>query len=109
MYRKDFELNVYHPFSGESIVHLFEDIRSRLIQIDGELLNQIQLPVIGQICKAQFEYDIRRFSEILTFPMIWYNRSFLGDENFPIQMSSTTTTNTATKPITPLIIKSNND
>ena len=64
---KDFVLNVYHPFSGESIVHLFEDIRSgqlqrrnalgvsvhsfsfyisrthyTLIPIDGELLNRIQ-------------------------------------------------------------------
>ncbi|CAF4685731.1 unnamed protein product, partial [Rotaria socialis] len=95
LYMKDFKLNVYHPFSGESKVHLFEDIRSgqlqtrnalavsvhsvsfnisrtryTLIERDGELLNSIQLSVIGQISKAQFEYDIRRFSEILTFPKI---------------------------------------
>ena len=60
--------------------------------------------MIGQISKAHFEFDIRRFSEILTFPMIWYNRSlarrlFLGEENLSTQMSST---------ITPLIMKSNN-
>ena len=52
--------------------------------------------MIRQITKAQFVHDIRRFSEILTFPKIWYNRSltrrlFLGDENLPTQMSSTTT------------------
>ena len=128
-YMKDFILNAYHPFSGKSKVHLVEDIRSgqlqtrnafavsvhsisfnisqtryTLIQIDGELLNRIQLSVIGQISKARFEYDIRRFSGILTFPMIWYNRSltrrlFLGEENLSTQMSST---------ITPLIMKSNN-
>jgi hypothetical protein len=89
LYMKDFKLNVYHPFSGESKVHLFEDIRSgqlqtrnalavsvesvsvnisrtRYILIDqnGELLNNIQLSAIAQISKAQFEYDIRRFSYI---------------------------------------------
>ncbi|UJR36630.1 hypothetical protein I4U23_029350 [Adineta vaga] len=119
LYMKDFKLNVYHPFSGESKVHLFEDIRSgqlqtrnalavsvqsvsinisrsRYLSIDrnNELLNSIQLSVIAQISKAQFEYDIRRFSEILTFPKIWYNRSlarrlFLGDENLSTRMPST--------------------
>jgi hypothetical protein len=132
LYMKDFKLNVYHPFSGESKVHLFEDIRSgqlqtrnalavsvqsvsfnisrtryTLIERDGELLNSIQLSVIGQISKAQFEYDIRRFSEILTFPKIWYNRSlarrlFLGDENLPTRIPSTTT---STRPIAPTITK----
>ena len=132
LYMKDFKLNVYHPFSGESKVHLFEDIRSgqlqtrnalavsvqsvsfnisrtryTLIERDGELLNSIQLSVIGQISKAQFEYDIRRFSEILTFPKIWYNRSlarrlFLGDENLPTSIPSTSTN---MRPIAPTIIK----
>jgi hypothetical protein len=127
LYMKDFKLNVYHPFSGESKVHLFEDIRSgqlqtrnalavsvqsvsfnisrtryTVIERDGEFLNSIQLSVIGQISKAQFEYDIRRFSEILTFPKIWYNRSlarrlFLGDESLP--------TSTIRRPIAPTIIK----
>jgi len=125
LHMKDFKLNVYHPFSGESKVHLFEDIRSgqlqtrnalavsvqsisinisrtRFILIDhnNELLNSIQLSVIAEISKAQFEYDIRRFSEILTFPKIWYNRSlarrlFLGDENIPTQVLSS---NTVTRP-----------
>ena len=132
LYMKDFKLNVYHPFSGESKVHLFEDIRSgqlqtrnalavsvqsvsfnisrtryTVIQGDGELLNSIQLSVIGQISKAQFEYDIRRFSEILTFPKIWYNRSlarrlFLGDESLPTGIPSTTT---VLRPIAPAIMK----
>ena len=132
LYMKDFKLNVYHPFSGESKVHLFEDIRSgqlqtrnalavsvqsvsfnisrtryTLIENDGELRNNIQLSVIGQISKAQFEYDIRRFSEILTFPKIWYNRSlarrlFLGDENLPTTISSS---GSVTQPITPMITK----
>lgn len=140
LYMKDFKLNVYHPFSGESKVHLFEDIRSgqlqtrnalavsvqsvsfnisrtrhTLIERDGELLNSIQLSIIGQISKAQFEYDIRRFSEILTFPKIWYNRSlarrlFLGDDNLPTRIPSTTTTATsptatAARPVPPIIIK----
>jgi hypothetical protein len=126
LHMKDFKLNVYHPFSGESKVHLFEDIRSgqlqtrnalavsvqsisinisrtRYILIDhnNELLNSIQLSVIAEISKAQFEYDIRRFSEILTFPKIWYNRSlarrlFLGDENIPTRILSS---NTITRPI----------
>jgi hypothetical protein len=121
LYMKDFKLNVYHPFSGESKVHLFEDIRtgqlqtrnalavsvqsvsinisrSRYIIIDNnnELLNNIQLSVIAQISKAQFEYDIRRFSEILTFPKIWYNRSlarrlFLGDERLPTRIARSST------------------
>jgi hypothetical protein len=133
LYMKDFKLNVYHPFSGESKVHLFEDIRSgqlqtrnalavsvqsvsfnisrtryTLIERDGELLKSIQLSVIGQISKAQFEYDIRRFSEILTFPKIWYNRSlarrlFLGDENIPTQIP---TSSIITRPLPPTIIKS---
>ena len=64
--------------------------------------------MIGQICKAQSEYDIRRFSEVVTSPKIWYNRSFLSDENLPTQMSSTTA-NTVTKPITPLIMESNSN
>ena len=136
LYMKDFKLNVYHPFSGESKVHLFEDIRSGQLQTrnalavsvqsvsfnisrtrytvmhsDGELRNSIQLSVIGQISKAQFEYDIRRFSEILTFPKIWYNRSlarrlFLGDESLPHQMPSS---NTTTRPIAPITIKSTNN
>jgi hypothetical protein len=89
--------------------------RTRYIIIDqnGELLNRIQLSVIAQISKGQFEYDIRRFSEILTFPKIWYNRTlarrlFLGDENLSTNLpssslttrpvpSSTTTTTTANK------------
>ncbi|CAF3490546.1 unnamed protein product [Rotaria socialis] len=113
IYMKDFKLNVYHPFSGESKVHLFEDIRSGqlqtrnalamsvqsvsinisrtryvLINEKNEYLNSIQLSIVAQISRAQFEYDIRRFSEILTFPKIWYNRSlarrlFFGDENLP--------------------------
>ncbi|CAF1031213.1 unnamed protein product [Adineta ricciae] len=113
---KDFKLNVYHPFSGESKVHLFEDIhsgqlqtrnalavsvqsvsinisRTRYISVDqnNELLNSIKLSVVAQISKAQFEYDMRRFTEILTFPKIWYNRSlarrlFLGDENLPARI-----------------------
>ncbi len=133
LYMKDFKLNVYHPFSGESKVHLFEDIRSGQLQTrnalavsvqsvsfnisrtrytvmenNGELLNSIQLSVIGQISKAQFEYDIRRFSEILTFPKIWYNRSlarrlFLGDENIPTRIP---TSRTVTRPIAPIIMKS---
>ncbi|CAF1123273.1 unnamed protein product, partial [Adineta steineri] len=143
LYMKDFHLNVYHPFSGESKVHLFEDIRSgqlrtrnalavsvqsvsfnisrtryTLIERDGEFLNNIQLSIIGQISKAQFEYDIKRFSEILTFPKIWYNRSlarrlFLGDETIPTTMASSssqsstssTTSNTFARPIAPTIIK----
>ena len=133
LYMTDFEFNVYHPFSGESKVHLSEDIRSgqlqthnalavsiqsvsfnisctryTLIERDGELLNSIQLSVIGQISKAQFEYDIRRFSEILTFPKIWYNRSlarrlFLGDDNIPTPIPRS---NTITRPIAPTVIKS---
>jgi hypothetical protein len=134
LFMKDFKLNVYHPFSGESKVHLFEDIRSgqlrtrnalavsvqsvsfnisrtryTLIERDGEFLNNIQLSIIGQISKAQFEYDIKRFSEILTFPKIWYNRSlarrlFLGDESLPTTISSSSTS-TVTRPIAPTIIK----
>jgi hypothetical protein len=134
LYMKDFKLNVYHPFSGESKVHLFEDIRSGqlqtrnalavsvqsvsinisrtryiLIDRDGDLLNSIQLSVIAQISKAQFEYDIRRFSEILTFPKIWYNRSlarrlFLGDENLPSRTSSLS--NTITRPVLPTTMES---
>lgn len=137
LYMKDFKLNVYHPFSGESKVHLFEDIRSgqlqtrnalavsvqsvsfnisrtryTSIQLDGELLNRIQLSVVGQISKAQFEYDIRRFSEILTFPKIWYNRSlarrlFLGDENLPTQMPSGAATTTSRPASVPMMVKSN--
>jgi hypothetical protein len=133
LYMKDFKLNVYHPFSGESKVHLFEDIRSGQLQTrnalavsvqsvsfnisrtrytvmehNGELLNSIQLSVIGQISKAQFEYDIRRFSEILTFPKIWYNRSlarrlFLGDEGIPTRIP---TPRTVSRPIAPTVIKS---
>ena len=138
LYMKDFKLNVYHPFSGESKVQLFEDIRSgqlqtrnalavsvqsvsfnisrtryTVIRTDGEFFNRIQLSVIGQISKAQFEYDIRRFSEILTFPKIWYNRSlarrlFLGDENLSsTQMPSTDSATTVTRPIsTPVMVKS---
>ena len=116
LYMKDFKLNVYHPFSGESKVHLYEDIRSGqlqtrnalavsvqsvsvnisrtryiIIEQDGELLNRIQLSAIAQISKGQFEYDIRRISEILAFPTIWYNRTlarrlFLGDENIPTNL-----------------------
>lgn len=134
LYMKDFKLNVYHPFSGESKVHLFEDIRSGQLQTrnalavsvqsvsfnisrtrctvihnDGELLNSIQLSIIGQISKAQFEYDIRRFSEILTFPKIWYNRSlarrlFLGDENLSTEIPTTSTNQRPTTTI-PVIIK----
>lgn len=115
---KDFKLNVYHPFSGESKVHLFEDIRSGQLQTrnalavsvnsislnvsrtryvtndpNNELLNSIQLSIVAQISRAQFEYDIRRFSEILTFPKIWYNRAlarrlFLGDEHLSTRVSS---------------------
>ena len=136
LYMKDFKLNVYHPFSGESKVHLFEDFRSGQLQTrnalavsvqsvsfnisrtrytvmhsDGELRNRIQLSVIGQISKAQFEYDIRRFSEILTFPKIWYNRSlarrlFLGDENLPPPMPPS---NTTSRPVAPITIKSTNN
>jgi hypothetical protein len=126
LYMKDFKLNVYHPFSGEPKVHLYEDIRSGqlqtrnalavsvqsvsvnisrtryiLIDQDGELLNRIQLSAIAQISKGQFEYDIRRFSEILAFPKIWYNRTlarrlFLGDENIPTNLPSSSLT---TRPV----------
>lgn len=119
LYMKDFKLNVYHPFSGESKVQLFEDIhlgqlqtrnalalsvqsicinisRTRHLSLDrqNDVLNSIQLSVIAQISKAQFQYDIRRFTEILTFPKIWYNRAlarrlFLGDENPPTRVPPT--------------------
>lgn len=122
LYIKDFKLNVYHPYSGESKVHVFDDIRSGPVQTrnalalsvqsvslnisrtrmiiigqDGQPLTNIQLSATAQISKAQFEFDIRRFSEILAFPKIWYNRTlarrlFLGDENLP-------TTNTIARPI----------
>lgn len=128
IHMKDFKLNVYHPFSGESKVHLFEDIRSgqlqtrnalavsvqsvslnisrtRYVLIDenNEYLNSIQLSIVAQISKAEFEYDIRRFSEILTFPKIWYNRSlarrlFFGDETLPTRI---TPINRITKTVVP--------
>lgn len=119
LHMKDFKLNVYHPFSGDSKMQSFDDIRSgqvqtrnalavsvqsvsinisrirslQLDQISSELFNSIRLSAIVQISKAQFEYDIRRFSEILTFPKIWYNRAlarrlFLGDENLPTRIRS---------------------
>jgi len=121
LYMKDFKLNVYHPFSGESKVHLYEDFRAGQLQTrnalavsvqsvsvnisrtryilitdNGEYLNNIQLSTLAQISKAQFEFDIRRFSEILTFPKIWYNRTlarrlFLGDETLPTRISSSNT------------------
>ena len=119
LHMKDFKLNVYHPFSGDSKMQSFDDIRSGQVQtrnalavsvqsvsvnisrirslelddIRGEFFNSIELSAIVQISKAQFEYDIRRFSEILTFPKIWYNRAlarrlFLGDENLPTRIRS---------------------
>ena len=138
LYMKDFKLNVYHPFSGESKVHLFEDIRSgqlqtrnalavsvqsvsvntsrtrsMLIDANKELLNNIQLSIVAQISRAQFEYDMRRFSEILTFPKIWYNRALarrllLGDEHLPTTMPSSSTTAYHKTPIqtTPIANKS---
>ena len=126
LYIKDFKLTVYHPFSGEPKVHVFDDIRSGPVQTrsalavsvhsvsinisrtrvividqDGQPLNSIQLSAIAQISKAQFEYDIRRFSEILTFPKIWYNRTlarrlFLGDEHLPSHLP---TSNDITRPV----------
>ena len=141
LYMTDFKLNVYHPFSGESKVHLFEDIRSGQlrtrnalavsvqsvsfnisrtrytpIQRDGAVSNNIQLSVIGQISKAQFEYDIKRFSEILTFPKIWYNRSlarrlFLGDETLPTTIPTASpvpphsTSSTVTRSVAPNVTK----
>jgi hypothetical protein len=135
LHMKDFKLNVYHPFSGESKVHLFEDIRSgqlqtrnalavsvqsisinisrtRYILIDrnNELLHSIQLSVIAEISKAQFEYDIRRFSEILAFPKIWYNRSlarrlFLGDENIPTIIPTSSRIKQPTAPTTNKILR----
>ena len=118
LYMKDFKLNVYHPFSGEPKVHVFEDaqsgqlqtrsslavsvqsvsinisrIRSLIDDKDGEPLNSIDLSAIVQISKGRFEYDIRRFPEILTFPKIWYNsglarRLFLGDQTLPTKIRS---------------------
>ncbi|CAF1291838.1 unnamed protein product, partial [Adineta steineri] len=137
LYMKDFKFNVYHPFSGESKVHYYEDMRSGQLQTrnalavsvqsvslnisrtryiiidqDNELLNNIQLSVIIQISKAQFEYDIRRFTEILTFPKIWYNRSlarrlFLGDENLPTRIPPTTRTTQPTAPPTQIPSRTN--
>ncbi|CAF4961558.1 unnamed protein product, partial [Rotaria magnacalcarata] len=54
---------------------------------------------------AQFEYDIRRFSEILTFPKIWYNRSlarrlFFGDENLATGIPPTNRTTQTLAPTT---------
>jgi hypothetical protein len=45
---------------------------------------------IAAVCDigiAAFKYDMRRLSEILTFPKAWYNRNltrrlFLGEESF---------------------------
>ncbi|CAF2399010.1 unnamed protein product [Rotaria sp. Silwood2] len=136
LYMKDFKLNVYHPFSGVPKIQLIEDIhsgqlqtrnalavsvqsvsinisRTRYILIDhnNEYLNNIQLSIIAQISKAQFEYDIRRFSEVLTFPKIWYNRSlarrlFLGDENLSTRIpSSNKITETITSTTTNKILR----
>ena len=88
LYMKDFKLNVYHPFLGESKVHQYEDIHSNklqtrnalavsvqsvsinisrirtlLIDPDGVVSHSIHLSVLAQISRGQFEYDIRRFSE----------------------------------------------
>jgi hypothetical protein len=112
----DFKLNVYHPFSGEPIVHSFDDartghvqtrnalsmsfqsvsinvsrIRTLMIDKDKEFAHRIQLSIVARISKAQFQYDIRRVSEILTFPKIWYKRAlsrrlFLGNDSLPTRI-----------------------
>ncbi|CAF3397517.1 unnamed protein product [Rotaria sp. Silwood1] len=136
LYMKDFKLNVYHPFSGVPKIQLVEDIHSGQLQTrnalavsvqsvsinvartryiltdpNNEYLNNIQLSIIAQISKAQFEYDIRRFSEVLTFPKIWYNRSlarrlFLGDENLSTRVpSSNKITETITATTTNKILR----
>lgn len=46
--------------------------------------------IVSAVCDigtAAFKYDMRRLSEILTFPKAWYNRNltrrlFLGEESF---------------------------
>ena len=104
-----FQLNVYHPFSGEparshdnsrsgqiqtrsalalsvqSVAINISRVRSILNDENKQFLTNVQFSIIAQISKAQFEYDIRRLSEMLTFPKIWYNRTlihrlFFGDE-----------------------------
>lgn len=115
---KDFKLNVYHPFLGDSQVHLIQEMHSNKLQTrnalavsvqsvsinisrirtlimdpDGIISHSIQLSVTGRISRGLFEYDIRRFSELLMFPTIWYNRAlarrlFLGDDNLPTRIRS---------------------
>ncbi|XP_065930911.1 bridge-like lipid transfer protein family member 1 isoform X5 [Magallana gigas] len=49
--------------------------------------NIVRFSAICDIGSAAFKYDMRRLSEILSFPKAWYNRSlarrmFLGDESY---------------------------
>ncbi|KAK3100226.1 hypothetical protein FSP39_016558 [Pinctada imbricata] len=49
--------------------------------------NVVRFSTICDIGSAAFKYDMRRLSEILTFPKAWYNRNlarrmFLGDESY---------------------------
>ncbi|XP_056013431.1 bridge-like lipid transfer protein family member 1 isoform X4 [Ostrea edulis] len=65
--------------------------RSRKIEVralDKEAKsNIVRFSAICDIGSAAFKYDMRRLSEILSFPKAWYNRSlarrmFLGDESY---------------------------
>ncbi|XP_076117611.1 bridge-like lipid transfer protein family member 1 isoform X3 [Mytilus galloprovincialis] len=49
--------------------------------------NVVRFSAVCDIGTAAFKYDMRRLSEILTFPKAWYNRNltrrlFLGEESF---------------------------
>ncbi|CAF0717785.1 unnamed protein product [Adineta steineri] len=94
LYMKDFKLNVYHSFSATSVQSVSFNIsrtRYTLIEHDGEFLNNIQLSIIGQLSKAQFEYDIKRDETIPT--------------TISLSASSSTASNRSTRSVAPTIIE----
>uniref|UniRef100_A0A8W8KN54 Bridge-like lipid transfer protein family member 1 C-terminal domain-containing protein n=1 Tax=Magallana gigas TaxID=29159 RepID=A0A8W8KN54_MAGGI len=77
--------------------------------------NIVRFSAICDIGSAAFKYDMRRLSEILSFPKAWYNRSlarrmFLGDESYtqvPDEEYDTTSTDSSQgdSPVRPPVSK----
>lgn len=104
----NFEISIYSPHQ-QATAHdalsvkldklLFTASRTKCPTSNEDDKNKVQLIIISNVGKADFNYDMRRLGELLSFPKPWYRkklmqRVFFGEQSI-VRKGSMSTTHSA--------------
>lgn len=104
----NFEISIYSPHQ-QATAHdalsvkldklLVTASRTKCPTSNEENKNKVQLIIVSHVGKADFNYDMRRLSELLSFPKPWYRkklirRVFFGEQSL-VRKGSMSTTHSA--------------